>query len=279
MLADGLFSAVLHASNTRPCSGYRAFPEVITVAALPPDTEDCPHSSADPAPAQRLADLREAMKDSTSVGLALFPLGVTFGVLVTQAGLAWWWASVFTALIYAGSLDFLLIGLVMTAAPLAQITLTALVVNFRHVFYALSFPLHQVKSRIGKVYSTFALTDETYAATTGKDVRSWSGGRIVWLQILFQLYWVAGGTAGAAFGSLVPARLDGMDFAMTALFVVLAIEAYKAQREIPTPVLALVCALVSALLVPDQMLLAALVLFTSCLLAHRLVARKKRARA
>lgn len=249
------------------------------MTALPPESKDCPHAPVEPVPAQRLADFQAAMKDSSSVGLALFPLGITFGVLVAQAGMAWWWATVFTALIYSGALNFLLIGLVMTAAPLTQVALTALVVNFRHVFYALSFPLHQVESCTGKVYSTFALTDEAYAATTGKKVQSWSGRRIVWLQLLFQVYWVAGATAGAAFGFLVPAHLVGMDFALTALFVVLAVDAYEVRREIPTPVLALICALASMLLVPEQMLLTALGLFTACLLTYRLIARKKRARA
>lgn len=249
------------------------------MTALPPGSKDRSPAPVDPVSAQRLADFRAAMKDSSSVGLALFPLGITFGVLVTQAGLSWWWATVFTSLVYAGSLDFLLIGLVTTAAPLTQVALTAFVVNFRHVFYALSFPLHRVESRVGKIYSTFALTDEAYAATTGERGRSWSGRRIVWLQVLFQVYWVAGATVGAVFGFLVPARLVGMDFALTALFVVLAVDAYEVRREIPAPVLALICALASMLLVPEQMLLAALGLFTACLLAHRLIARKKRARA
>ncbi|MEB3367322.1 AzlC family ABC transporter permease [Saccharopolyspora mangrovi] len=221
------------------------------------------------------ADFRAALRDSSSVGLAMIPLGLAFGLLVVHAGLDWWWATAFTALIYAGSLEFLLIGLVVAAAPLAQVAVTALLVNFRHVFYALSFPLHRVRSRIGKVYSTYALTDEVYALSTGPAAREWSGRRILWLQVLLQFYWVAGGTMGALFGALVPFRLDGLDFALTALFVVLAIDAYRARRGIPVPALAMVCALVSALLFPDQMLPVALGLFTACLLASRISLRKK----
>ncbi|MBQ0927860.1 AzlC family ABC transporter permease [Saccharopolyspora endophytica] len=221
------------------------------------------------------ADLRGALRDSSSVGLAMIPLGIAFGLLVVHAGLDWWWATAFAALIYAGSLEFLLIGLVVAAAPLAHVAVTALLVNFRHVFYALSFPLHRVRSRIGKVYSTFALTDEAYALSTGPAAQEWSGRRIVWLQVLLHIYWVAGATLGALFGALVPFQLDGLDFALTALFVVLAIDAYRARRSVPVPALAMVCALVSALLFPEQMLLVSLGLFTACLLVSRIVLRKK----
>ncbi|WP_286157436.1 AzlC family ABC transporter permease [Streptosporangium nondiastaticum] len=60
--------------------------------------------------------------------------------------------------------------------------------NFRHVFYALSFPLHRVKSRAGKAYSTYTMTDEAYALTTRECAQSWSGRRMVWLQVLCQVY-------------------------------------------------------------------------------------------
>ncbi|KNB54100.1 AzlC family ABC transporter permease [Streptomyces caatingaensis] len=226
------------------------------------------------APAPPPSDVRAALKDSSSVGLALFPLGIAFGVLVVHSGLDWWWASAITAFVYAGSLEFLLVGLITAATPLAQVALTAFLVNFRHVFYALSFPLHRVRSRAGKVYSTYTMTDEAYALTTGESAQSWSGRRIVWLQALCQVYWVVGATLGALCGALVPARLTGLDFALTALFVVLAVDAYLAKRDIPTPVLALVCALAARFLLPGQMLLVALGLFTAGLLARRALAAR-----
>jgi len=98
------------------------------------------------------------------VGLGLFSLGLAFGLVVVHAGLAWWWATVFTAVVYAGSLEFLLVGLTVAATPLLQVAATTLIVNLRHVFYALSFPLDRVDRRWAKAYSTYALTDEAYAS-------------------------------------------------------------------------------------------------------------------
>ncbi|MFE6902961.1 AzlC family ABC transporter permease [Streptomyces sp. NPDC057717] len=214
------------------------------------------------------------------MGLGLVPLGVAFGVVVTQSGLAWWWASAFTALIYAGSFEFVLVGLVAAVAPLGTIALTAFLVNIRHVFYTLSFPLHRVNGRLAKTYSTFALTDEAYALTTGEHARSWSGRRILWLQLSMHLYWVVGATAGGLLGSLIPDSVTGLDFALTALFTVLALDAIRDRHDdLPTPVLALLSALAARLLFPAEMLPAAFAFFTVGLLARHLTARTRTSHA
>lgn len=203
------------------------------------------------------------------MGLGFLPLGLAFGALVVQSGLDWWWAALSAVLIYGGSFEFLLIGLVTAAAPPVAIAGTAFMVNIRHVFYALSFPLHRVRGHLGKAYSTFALSDEAYALTAGGKARSWAGRRILWLQLLMHLYWAASATAGALLGSLIPDSVTGLDFALTALFTVLALDALKDLRgDLPTPALALLSAVAARLLFPGQMLLAAFALFTAGPLAR-----------
>jgi 4-azaleucine resistance transporter AzlC len=210
----------------------------------------------------------------------MLPLGLAFGALVVQSGLDWWWAGMSSALIYGGSFEFLLVGMVTVAAPLASIAVAAFMVQARHVFYALSFPLHRVRGRLAKTYSTFALIDEAYALTATEQSRGWSSRRILWLQFLMHLYWAGSSTLGALLGSLVPENVTGLDFALTALFVVLALEAVRELRgDLPTPVLALVCALVARLLFPHEMLLAAFGLFTAGLLARHVANGRKPADA
>lgn len=215
-----------------------------------------------------------AFRDTLSVGFALFPLGLAFGLLVVQSGMAWWWAPVFSVLIYAGSLEFLAIGLVLAVTPLAQIAVTTLLVNFRHVFYALSFPLHLVRGRLRRVYSMYALTDEAYAVTAAMRPGALRSTRIVWIQVLCQLYWVLGGITGALVGSLIPSQVVGLDFALTALFVVLTIDAFRVVRDVPTPVLALVCALTALLVAPGAMLVVAMGLFVTGLVIRFLWTRR-----
>lgn len=210
------------------------------------------------------------------VGLGLFSLGVAFGLVVVHAGLSWWWATVFTAVVYAGSLEFLLVGMAVAATPLPLVAATTLIVNLRHVFYALSFPLDRVDGRLAKAYATFALTDEAYAVTAVAP-RAWSSRAIVGIQVLFQVAWVAGGTVGALAGSVLPIeRVHGVDFALTALFVVLAIDAYRARPEPWFAGCAAGCAVLAAVVVPGAMLPAAFAAYTAILLG-RLAARRGRA--
>ena len=210
-------------------------------------------------------DTRAALTDSLPVGAGMVPLGVAFGILVTQAGLAWWWTPVISGLVFAGSLEFLLLSLMTAGAPLAAIGLTTLLVNSRHVFYCLTFPLHRVRGRTRRLYARFALIDEAYALTTTPAAQEYSGRRLLIMQVAMHAYWVAGGIVGALLGPVVPRSLEGLDFALVALFVVLAVDACRARPDLSGALLAIGCAVLAALLAPGQMLLVAMSLFVAVL--------------
>ncbi|MGW5324107.1 AzlC family ABC transporter permease [Rhodococcus pyridinivorans] len=229
-------------------------------------------------PDRRTLEIRAGIKDSWAVGLGLIPLGLAFGVVLTQGGFEWWWAPIFSTVIYAGSMEFLAIGLIAAVTPLASVAAATLLVNFRHVFYGLSFPLHRIRSRLGRLYGVYALTDESYAIVAPKAREPLSGTRILTVQVLCQLMWVVSGTIGALIGAVLPDGLAGLEFALTALFAVLAIDAFRANRDVPAPVLALVCGLVAWLVAKSQMLVVGLGLFVVCLFV-RFVYRNKVARA
>lgn len=218
-------------------------------------------------------DVRAGWRTVLPAGIAVLPLGIALGVLVVQSGLAWWWGPVLAAVVFAGSLEFLLVGMFAAAAPLSQIALSSLLVNFRHAFYALSFPLHRVHGRGWRAYSTFALTDESYALTAGPEARGWSRARIITIQAGFHLCWVLSVLVGSAVGSVIPPEVVGLDFAVTALFVVLTIEAWKVQRTVPGPALALVSAAIALLVAPDAMLPVAMGLFVGSLVVMHLVTK------
>ena len=232
-----------------------------------------PSSDAAGKTAQRDSAFAAAFVDTISVGVGMVPLGAAFGLLVVQSGLDWWWALIFSVLVYAGSMEFLAVGLVVAVTPLPQLAVTTFLVNFRHVFYALSFPLYRVRGRAGKTYSMYALTDEAYALTAGRPGVSLSSARVLWLQALCQTYWVAGSVAGSLLGSWLALDLLGLTFTLTALFVVLAMDAARAERDLPTPVLAFVCALLALTVAPGQMLVSGMGLFVVVLVFRFLLQR------
>jgi len=229
-------------------------------------------------PDRRTSEIRAGVSDSWAVGLGLIPLGLAFGVVLTQGGFDWWWAPIFSTVIYAGSMEFLAIGLIAAVTPFLSVAAATLLVNFRHVFYGLSFPLNRVRGRFARLYSVYALTDESYAIVAPKARETLSSTRILTVQVVCQLVWVASGTVGALVGAVLPEGLTGLEFALTALFTVLAIDAFRANRDLPAPVIALVCGLVALLVAKDEMLVVGLGLFVLCLFV-RFVYRDKVARA
>jgi 4-azaleucine resistance transporter AzlC len=219
---------------------------------------------------------RRVLELSAPIGLAFIPLGMALGFLVVHAGLAWWWAPVFAAIIYAGSLEFLMVGLAASAAPVAAVAWMSFIVNSRHVFYALSFPLDRVHGVPAKLYSTYTLSDEAYAVSVSPAARTWTTRPILLMQLSFQLLWVTGSALGGLVGEALPIeRLHGLDFALTALFIVLAIDAYRQRPDRLTAAAAAACAAVAWMIAPGQMLVCAFTAFTAVLLVRLLVERRR----
>src|SRR5699024_1872608 len=121
---------------------------------------------------------------------------------------------------YAGSLEFLMVDMMTAGTGLLAIAVTTFFVNFRHVFYAFSFPLHVVKTPIAKVYSMHALIDEAYAVTAANPT-GWTSARLLSLQISMHCYWVAGGLVGVAVAWASRGTIGGLDFPVRGLFVTL----------------------------------------------------------
>mgnify|MGYP002715725730 CR=1 FL=1 len=111
--------------------------------------------------------IRLGVKDSWLVGLGLIPLGLAFGLLISQTGFAWWWAPIFSTIVYAGSMEFLVIDMVVSGLGPFSSALTAFMVNFRHIFYGLTFPRDVVPRGLPTAYVTYGLTDEAYAGLVG----------------------------------------------------------------------------------------------------------------
>ncbi|REE04496.1 AzlC family ABC transporter permease [Citricoccus muralis] len=224
-------------------------------------------------PVNRRAEIAFGIRLSLPAGLGMFPIGIAFGLLVIQYGLPWWMAPALSIAVFAGSVELLLIGLIAAATPLATIALTTLLVNFRHVFYAFSFPLHVVKNPLARAYSVYALIDEAYAITA-VNPRGWNGWRLLATQIAFQVYWVSGGLVGVLFASALPGPVEGLEFALCALFVTLTLDACRSRKEIPSLVMALACFGGALLLVPDSALFVGMLLFVAALAVRFLLTRK-----
>jgi 4-azaleucine resistance transporter AzlC len=224
---------------------------------------------------RRLADLRHAARETGVVWAGMFALGIGFGVLVTDYGLAWWWAPVISGALFAGSVEFLLIGMLAAAAPIASIALTTFLVNSRHLFYGLSFPLNRVRGALGKAYSVFALCDEAFALLSTKAPATLTSARMLWTQGGMHLSWTGGSLVGGLVGATLLQGIEGLDFVLTALFLVLTIDAFRDRPDVTTLAGATVAALLALVMTPGSMVLVAMCVFTTFLIArHHAGARR-----
>lgn len=216
--------------------------------------------------------LRAAFPHTIPVMAGYLALGIAYGLMMSSIGLNALWSGLMSLTIYAGSGQILAVSLISAAASLTQAALLTLVLHFRHFFYGLSLLSQFRETGWRKPYLIFGLTDETYAILTATQVPPEVPAPDFYFAItlLDQLYWVTGSVLGGTIGSLITFSTEGVDFAMTALFVVLLVEQLKKGENRLPALVGLACALVSlALLGADRFLIPALIGLTAFLLVFR----------
>ncbi|MGI6031682.1 MAG: AzlC family ABC transporter permease [Eubacteriales bacterium] len=216
--------------------------------------------------------LRAAFPLTIPVMLGYLFVGIAFGVLYQQAGYGWPWALLMSLTVYAGSMQFLAVTLFDGSFTLATVALLTLLVNVRHLFYGLSFVERFRGMGRAKPYLIFSLTDETYSLLCG--VRTPQGVDpakfCLCIAGLDQLYWIAGSVLGALVGAVLSFDTTGIDFAMTALFLVIATEQWmQTRRHLPCLLGGGMSLAALWLFGPDQMILPAMLAMTAALLAIR----------
>ena len=206
-------------------------------------------------------------------------LGTAFGATLAQAGFGPVWALMMSGLVYAGSLQFVMVPLMAAGAGLATVALTALMVNARHLFYGVSYIDRFRLMGALRPYMIFSLTDETYSVFCSLPGEE-SDGVMLRVALYDQLYWVTGSVVGALLARQLPFDLMGIDFSMTALFIVICLErALNKADRLPVAVGG-ACAIVCLLLLgPDTFLAPALAATALLLMALNVIRPGKGAAA
>lgn len=160
-------------------------------------------------------------------------IGIAFGVMYAEKGYSALWAILMSMLVYAGSGQYLAVNFFVPGVSFAHVIFMTLMVNIRHIFYGIS--LLEKFNNMGKKrwYMIFALTDETYSllctTKTPPDVEEEKF--LFAISLMNQSYWVIGSGLGALAGTLISFRSEGIDFAMTALFVVIFVEQWLDRKN------------------------------------------------
>ena len=174
-----------------------------------------------------------AFKQSVPIMAGYIVLGMGFGVLLESKGYGVLWAIAMSVFIYAGSMQYVAINLITGGASLIATALMTLMVNARHLFYGISMLDKYKNTGKYKPYLIFALTDETYSLVcSGTIPEGVDRNKYYFLVSLFnQFYWVLGSVIGSVVGSVLNFNTAGIDFSMTALFLVVFVEQWKSTKD------------------------------------------------
>lgn len=215
--------------------------------------------------------IRLAFQASLPVMAGYLVLGLGFGVLLQNQGYGFLWALLMSTTIYAGSMQYAALDLISGGASLITTALMTLMINARHFFYGLSMLDKYQNAGKQKPYLIFALTDETYSLVCSQVPESADPKNYYfWVSLLDQVYWIIGSVLGGLLGPILPFDSTGMDFAMTALFVVIFVEQWlSSHNHIPALLGLVITAVCLVLLGPDRFVIPSMVLITLILSALR----------
>ena len=180
-------------------------------------------------------------------------LGMAYGIYMHSSGFSFLYPMLMSIVIFGGSLQF--VAVTMLLAPFAPVPtfLMALVIQARHLFYGISM-LDKYKNlglkKIYMIYMIFGLTDETFSVNYSAEIpegvdRGWF---MFFVTLLDQCYWITGSTVGGLLGSILPFDTKGIDFVMTAMFVVIFMEQWKKEKKHYTALIGLGCSIICLLI-------------------------------
>lgn len=185
----------------------------------------------------RLKIIRKAFRCAFPHTIPIFAgfwfLGLTYGIYMNVSGFSFWYPMLMSLTIFAGSAEFVAVNLLLGAFnPLQALTMT-LMINARHLFYGISMLDRYRGTGWKKYYLIFGMCDESfsinYTEEIPKDVdRGWF---MFFVTLLNHFYWFFGATLGGIFGSLIHFNTEGLDFVMTAMFVVIFLEQWLKEKD------------------------------------------------
>ena len=277
---QGSGSAPQQASQEAPHQASQEQVEQVIASALPltgmiPVVEAAASPDVQGSQQPSESGFAEAIRVAGVIMLGLFFVGIGLGVMVHSYGLPFWVAPLLPVLVFAGSVEFVLIDMVSNHASLFSIAVMTLLINSRHLMYGLSYPIERVRGGLAKFYTVYTLIDEAYALNTGPDRHKLRGSRILWIHAGLHLSVLASATLGYILGASFLSDLKGVDFVMTALFAVLAIDAYRSSKDRTTAAIAGVSAVVGLVLAPQSMLLISMVVYILLLVSRFVVAKRR----
>lgn len=192
-------------------------------------------------------------------------LGMSYGFLMRSKGFSFLYPMLMSMFIFAGSMEFVTVNLLLSAFNPLNALVLALTVNARHLFYGISMLGKYQNVGIKKLYLIFGMCDESFAVNCNASPSGVDEGWFMFfVTLLNHIYWVVGSTAGALLGYVLHFDATGIEFVMTALFTVMFVERWEEKEHRGDALTGIICSLACLLvfksksfIVPAMLLIAA----------------------
>ena len=192
---------------------------------------------------------KQAFMKSIPIMCSYIFVSMAYGMMMENAGFAWYYSLLTSLTVYTGAFQFVLITFLSSGASIVTIAVTALLMNSRQSFYSLSFLETFRKMGRKKFYMIHTMTDETYAVNCTIEDKDENSRKEMFLVAFFsRCYWMFGAVMGGLIGQLIPFELNGIDFCMTALFIIIFIDQWeKADKHFPAVAGILIAVIIKAI--------------------------------
>ena len=177
--------------------------------------------------------LKAAFPHTIPIFAGFWFLGMTYGIYMNVSGFGFWYPMLMSLTIFAGSVEFVTVNMLLGAfSPLQALAMT-IMINARHLFYGISMLDKYRGNGIKDSYLIFGMCDESFSINYTADIpegidRGWF---MFFVTALNHFYWFFGATLGGIFGSLIRFNTEGIDFVMTAMFVVILLEQWMKENN------------------------------------------------
>lgn len=211
---------------------------------------------------------KAALPYTLPICIGFIVLGMSYGFLMRSKGFPLIYPMLMSLFIFAGSMEFVTVNLLLSDFNPLHVFFLTLMVNARHIFYGISMLDKYKNCGWKKPYLIFAMCDETFtvncAVTPPEDVDK--GWFMFFVTLLNQIYWVSGATLGALLGYIIHFDASGIEFVMTALFVVMFINQWEETKEHTPALMGLGCSLLCLLVFgSSNFIIPAMILIVLCL--------------
>lgn len=187
-----------------------------------------------------------SLKRSIPILIGYFPVGVAFGILMASAGYNFVWSMATSLFVFAGSLQMLMVSFLGADISLLTVAVTALLLNSRHIFYGISFIEKFRNYGFWKYFLIYGLTDESYSLLCSyKDEKNLDEKWVhIFSTALIWTYWVVFSGLGGLIGQFITFDTTGIDFALTALFVVIFVDQLREATTKLSGIIAIVSSVI-----------------------------------